>query len=53
MFNSLDTSYAPWCPACKQFASTWEDFAEWTVNEGNGIRVGKVDSTEQSGVCVV
>ena len=42
-------SYAPWCPACKQFAKTWESFAEWAAAEKNGLRVGKVDVTTESG----
>lgn len=40
--------YAPWCPACKQFASTWQSFSEWTADTDNGIRVGKVDVTAES-----
>jgi thiol-disulfide isomerase/thioredoxin len=40
--------YAPWCPACKQFAKTWESFAEWAAAEKNGLRVGKVDVTTES-----
>ena len=46
--NPLFTSYAPWCPACKQFASTWKEFAEWNADQENGVRVGKVDVTAES-----
>jgi thiol-disulfide isomerase/thioredoxin len=42
--------YAPWCPACKQFAKTWESFAEWTAGDENGLRVGKVDVTVETGL---
>lgn len=48
-FFPFVASYAPWCPACKQFAKTWESFAEWTVDKGNGVKVGKVDVTAESG----
>ena len=51
LFNSLLPSYAPWCPACKQFSQTWESLAEWAVERGNGVRVGKVDVTAESGGC--
>lgn len=39
-------SYAPWCPACKQFASTWESFAN--EMKDTDVRVGKVDVTADS-----
>lgn len=35
--------YAPWCPACKNLAPTWELLAKWA---GNGkISVAKIDVT--------
>lgn len=36
-------SYAPWCPACKNLAPTWEEFATWSSDLG--VRAGKVDVT--------
>uniref|UniRef100_H3A3F4 Thioredoxin related transmembrane protein 4 n=1 Tax=Latimeria chalumnae TaxID=7897 RepID=H3A3F4_LATCH len=41
-------SYAPWCSACHQIQLEWERFA----NESGefGIRVGKVDVTQQPGL---
>lgn len=40
--------YAPWCPACKQFASIWESFAAWAEHSESEVRVGKVDVTAES-----
>ncbi|XP_078671692.1 thioredoxin-related transmembrane protein 1-like [Branchiostoma floridae x Branchiostoma belcheri] len=40
--------YAPWCPACRNLQSTWEEFADW--GEDLEIQVGKVDVTEEAGL---
>ena len=51
-FSSTHThthSYAPWCPACKQFSATWENFAEWALEEpSRNLRVGEVDVTKET-----
>ena len=41
-------SFAPWCPACKQFSATWEQFAEWADDEREELQVGKVDVTAET-----
>ena len=52
----LYSSFAPWCSACKQFASTWESFGDWASESDVDVRVGKVDVTTESSegvrVCV-
>ncbi|XP_072895934.1 thioredoxin-related transmembrane protein 1 [Hemitrygon akajei] len=40
--------YAPWCPACQQLQSEWNEFAEWS--DDLGVNVAKVDITEQPGL---
>ncbi|XP_051882750.1 thioredoxin-related transmembrane protein 1 [Pristis pectinata] len=40
--------YAPWCPACQQLQSEWNEFAEWS--DDLGVNVAKVDVTEQPGL---
>jgi glutaredoxin len=40
-------SMAPWCPACKSFKETWEEFAGW--GHDLDISVGVVDVTENPG----
>ena len=43
------SSYAPWCPACKQFARTWEEFGTWAEETAEvKVGVGKVDVTAQT-----
>ena len=44
-------SYAPWCPACKQFTDTWESFADWAIERG--MKVGKVDVTVETSKTIV
>ena len=39
------TSFAPWCPACKQFSGTWEQFGRWAAVKREDLQVGKVDVT--------
>ncbi|KAL5015587.1 hypothetical protein ScPMuIL_007330, partial [Solemya velum] len=39
---------APWCPACRGFTSTWEDFAK--SGGAKGISVAVVDVTENPGL---
>lgn len=36
-------SYAPWCPACKNLAPTWDDYSNYA--EKLGINVAKIDVT--------
>jgi len=40
--------FAPWCPACRNLQSTWEEFASWS--QDLGIRVGQVDITNSPGL---
>ncbi|XP_039594064.1 thioredoxin-related transmembrane protein 4 [Polypterus senegalus] len=40
--------YAPWCPACQQIQSEWEDFAK--ESKALGITVAKVDVTQEPGL---
>jgi thiol-disulfide isomerase/thioredoxin len=40
--------YAPWCGACKAFASTWDQFGEEAG--ALSVRVGKADITENGGL---
>ncbi|TSK22655.1 Thioredoxin-related transmembrane protein 1 [Bagarius yarrelli] len=40
--------YAPWCPACQQLQTVWNEFADWS--EDIGISIAKVDVTEQPGL---
>ncbi|NXW53622.1 TMX4 protein, partial [Eurystomus gularis] len=40
--------YAPWCPACKQIETTWENFGK--ESERLDITVGKVDVTQEPGL---
>ena len=49
LFSLVLSSYAPWCPACQQFSSTWENFGNTMENrvEEDRIGVGKVDVTEE------
>ena len=40
--------YAPWCPACRAMEETWNDFAEWAINnKEKEVKVGSVDVTDQ------
>lgn len=34
-------SYAPWCPACKQFQPIWDDFSK--IMGPKQVKVGAVD----------
>ena len=45
----LNSSYAPWCPACKNLRPTWENFA--VEAETLNVRVAEVDVTKSTG-CV-
>ncbi|XP_029449365.1 thioredoxin-related transmembrane protein 4 [Rhinatrema bivittatum] len=40
--------YAPWCPACQQIESDWENFGE--RSKTLEVNVGKVDVTEEPGL---
>ncbi|XP_056616758.1 thioredoxin-related transmembrane protein 1 [Triplophysa dalaica] len=40
--------FAPWCPACQQLQTAWNEFAEW--GEDIGVNIAKVDVTEQPGL---
>ena len=40
-------SYAPWCPACKSLAPTWEQVAGWS--DDLAIKVAHIDVTENPG----
>lgn len=40
--------FAPWCPACQQLQTVWNEFAEW--GEDLGVNIAKVDVTEQPGL---
>ncbi|KAJ8341114.1 hypothetical protein SKAU_G00334050 [Synaphobranchus kaupii] len=40
--------FAPWCPACQQLQTVWDEFAEW--GEDMGVNIAKVDVTEQPGL---
>ncbi|ESO86866.1 hypothetical protein LOTGIDRAFT_235240 [Lottia gigantea] len=40
--------HAPWCPACKNFQSTWEALAKWSDDLDVGI--GQTDVTENPGL---
>ncbi|XP_030052175.1 thioredoxin-related transmembrane protein 4 [Microcaecilia unicolor] len=40
--------YAPWCPACQQIESDWENFAK--SSKSLEINVGKVDVAEEPGL---
>ena len=39
-------SYAPWCPACRQFTSIWRSFADTNSGSHN---IGMIDVTQNSG----
>lgn len=45
---SVCCSFAPWCPACQQLQTVWNEFAEW--GEDLGVNIAKVDVTEQPGM---
>ncbi|XP_055692561.1 thioredoxin-related transmembrane protein 1 [Lutzomyia longipalpis] len=40
--------YAPWCPACKNIASTWDEFSTWS--DDLGIKTAKIDVTTSPGL---
>lgn len=40
-------SFAPWCPACRNLESTWDNLAEWAVDRD--LKFGGVDVTQESG----
>ncbi|KAK6182696.1 hypothetical protein SNE40_010320 [Patella caerulea] len=40
--------YAPWCPACRTFQSTWDAIAKWSKDLDVGI--GQTDVTENPGL---
>ncbi|KAA0197055.1 Thioredoxin domain containing [Fasciolopsis buskii] len=40
---SIPYSYAPWCPACRQFGPIWEDFSH---TKDLAVRVAAIDVTE-------
>ncbi|XP_055705222.1 thioredoxin-related transmembrane protein 1 [Phlebotomus papatasi] len=40
--------YAPWCPACKNIAATWDDFSTWS--DDLGIKTAKIDVTSSPGL---
>jgi len=40
--------FAPWCPACRNLQSAWEEFATWSKDLE--IRVGQVDITNSPGL---
>ena len=41
------SSYAPWCPACRNLEPTWETLAEWAIDKD--MKFGGVDVTKESG----
>ncbi len=41
LFYLLIYSYAPWCPACKQFTSIWNDFSK--AMEAKNVKVAAID----------
>lgn len=41
-------SFAPWCPACQAFGSTWARFTEWS--QGKDVRVVQVDVDAEVGL---
>lgn len=43
-------SYAPWCPACQHLQADWENLGR--QSESLGISVGRVDVTQQPGLCL-
>lgn len=40
--------YAPWCPACKTLAPTWDDLSTWS--DDLNIKTAKVDVTSSPGL---
>ncbi|GAB0095458.1 thioredoxin-related transmembrane protein 1 [Sergentomyia squamirostris] len=40
--------YAPWCPACKNIAGTWDEFSTWS--DDLGIKTAKIDVTSSPGL---
>ena len=44
MKNVLVMFYAPWCPHCKNFQSTWDELGH-TLKDRGDIMVGKIDFT--------
>lgn len=42
------SSYAPWCPACKQLEKTWEEYSSWAKDLN--IHVAQVDVTVSPGL---
>ncbi|CAH1118772.1 unnamed protein product [Phaedon cochleariae] len=50
--NHFVMFYAPWCGHCQKFAPKWEQLAEMlNDDEGNNIKIAKVDCTTDSDVC--
>lgn len=45
---TLSSSYAPWCPACKNLAPIWDDLSTWS--DDLSIKIAKVDVTTSPGL---